>query len=367
MRVALIHDYLNQSGGAERVLEALHGMYPDAPVYTSIYDAQAMPPAYRQWDIRPSFMQRLPGWRRHFRKYFLLYPSAFEAFDLSAYDLVISSSSAYAKGVITRPGAVHVCYCHTPMRFAWRASDYVEREQIGGAMRAVLPVLLTYLRMWDVQTAGRVGTFVANSRTVQARIAHIYQRESTVLPPPVELAPYAPQVPDDFFLAGGRLVPYKRLDLAVRACSNLHLPLVVFGAGRDREALERIAGPTIRFVGKVDTATLHELYARCRAYLMPGEEDAGIQPLEAMGAGRPVIALRAGGALDSVVEGQTGLFFDEPAVAALEAALHRFAWMSFEPARLRLHAESFARPMFTRRMQAIIDAALDAANRGGEA
>ena len=355
MRVALVHDYLNQYGGAERVLEVLHDLYPNAPIYTSIYDSGALPAAYRSWDIRTSFMQRLPGWRKHFRKYFLLYPSAFENFDLSAYDLVISSSSAYAKGVITRPGAKHICYCHTPMRFAWRSADYVERERIGGVFGALLPLFLTYVRLWDGQTAQRVDHFVANSRTVASRIKHFYRRDATVLTPPVELEPWEPQDPGDFYLAGGRLVPYKRIDLAVRACNQLGLPLVVFGAGRDRAALEQIAGPTIRFVGRIDSATLRNLYGRCRAYLMPGEEDAGIQPLEAMGAGRPVIAYGAGGALDTIVEGRTGRFFAVQTVESLARAIVDSQADTYAPEAIRGHAETFARPMFEQQFRAIVE------------
>src|SRR5919108_5899007 len=175
-RVAIVHDYLNQYGGAERVLEALHELYPEAPIYTSVYDRAAMPPAYRAWDIRPSWMQRLPGWRRHFRKYLLLYPSAFESFDLSGYDLILSSSSAFAKGAIPPAGARHICYCHTPMRFAWRTDSYVEREHIGGILRVVLPILLTYVRLWDVATTARVDAFIANSREVANRIRRYYGR-----------------------------------------------------------------------------------------------------------------------------------------------------------------------------------------------
>ncbi len=355
MRVALVHDYLNQYGGAERVLEVLHDLYPSAPIYTSIYDPAALPALYRSWDIRPSFMQRLPGWRKHFRKYFLLYPSAFESFDLTDYDLVISSSSAYAKGVITRPGAKHICYCHTPMRFAWRSADYVEREQIGGIFGALLPLFLTYVRLWDVQTAQRVDYFVANSHTVSARIKHFYRRDATILTPPVELQPFVPQDSADFYLAGGRLVPYKRIDLAIQACNQLGLPLVVFGDGRDRAALEQIAGPTIRFVGRVDAATLHTLYARCRAYLMPGEEDAGIQPLEAMGAGRPVIAYQAGGALDTIVEGVTGRFFAQQTVDSLAQAIAASQTDTYVAEAIRAHAETFARPIFEQHFRAIVE------------
>src|SRR5262245_29309417 len=231
MRVAIIHDYLNQYGGAERVLEALHELHPDAPVYTSLYDPQAMPEFYRNWDIRTSWMQRLPGWRRHFQKYFLLYPSAFESFDLSDYDLIISSSSAYAKGVIPAAHAYHICYCHTPMRFAWRTNDYVRREGLGRLQRSLLPIALSYVRLWDVATTPRVDQFIANSRAVAARIKRYYGRTAAIIPPPVELSPYRPSAQGNFYLAGGRLIPYKRLDLLVRAFTALRLPLKIFGDG----------------------------------------------------------------------------------------------------------------------------------------
>jgi glycosyltransferase involved in cell wall biosynthesis len=356
-RVALVHDYLNQYGGAERVLEALHDLFPDAPVYTSIYDPDTMPPLYRSWDIRTSWMQRLPGWRRYFRHYMPLYPSAFESFDLSGYDLVVSSSSAFAKGVIPAADARHVCYCHTPMRFAWRTDSYVEREQIGGPQRVILPLLLTYVRLWDVSSAGRVDQFIANSREVAGRIWRCYRREAAVIPPPVELPPFRPQPPDDYYLAGGRLIPYKRLDLAVRAFSKLGLPLVVFGDGRDRASLQAIAGPNITFLGRVSEERRRELFARCRAFVFPGEEDFGITPLEAMAAGRPVIAYARGGALDSVVEGETGRFFSEPSPAALAAAVALSRTDQYDPLRIRAHAEGFRREVFLARVRAVIEGA----------
>lgn len=355
MRVAIVHDYLNQYGGAERVLEALHDLYPDAPVFTSIYDAEAMPPAYRSWDIRTSWMQGLPGWRRYFRTYFPLYPSAFESFDLSGYNLILSSSSAYAKGIIPPPGTLHICYCHTPMRFAWRADDYARREQIGGLQQRVLPILLTYVRLWDTVSAARVDLFVANSQAVAARIWRYYRREALVIPPPVDLPPPNTAPPGDYYLAGGRLVPYKRLDLAVRAFNALRLPLVVFGDGRDRGALEAIAGPTIRFEGYVDERRRRELFAGCRAFVFPGEEDFGITPLEAMAAGRPVIAFAAGGVLDTVVPGQTGRFFAQPTAGALAVAVAASRADVYDATAIRRHAEQFGRERFLTRMQALID------------
>jgi glycosyltransferase involved in cell wall biosynthesis len=357
MRVAIVHDYLNQYGGAERVLEALHELYPDAPVFTSIYDPEAMPAAYQSWDIRTSWMQRLPGWRRAFRSYFLLYPSAFESFDLSGYDLILSSSSAYAKGVIPAPGARHICYCHTPMRFAWRTDAYVEREQIAGLRRAVLSILLTYVRLWDVATTSRVDLFVANSHEVAGRIRRLYGREARVVPPPVDLPPFRPAAPGDFYLAGGRLIPYKRLDLAVRAFAALGLPLKIFGAGRDRATLEEMAAghTNIEFLGHISEEHRRGLFERCRAFVFPGEEDFGITPLEAMAAGRPVIAYAAGGALDSVIEGQTGRFFHQQSAAALAAAVAASRGDIYDASAIRSHAERFGRDIFAARMRALIE------------
>lgn len=355
MRVAIVHDYLNQYGGAERVLEALHALYPDAPVYTSIYDAEAMPEHYRSWDIRTSFMQKLPAWRKHFRRYFMLYPTAFERFDFSEYDLIISSSSAYAKGIIPPPHALHICYCHTPMRFAWRTEDYVERESISGLQGAILPFLLTYVRLWDAVSASRVDAFIANSHEVKQRIKRFYGRDAEVIPPPVKLPPYIDTPPGEYYLAGGRLIPYKRLHLAIEACNALRLPLVVFGEGRERAALEAIAGPTIQFTGWVSEERRRELFAHCRAFIFPGNEDFGIVPLEAMAAGRPVIAFAGGGALETVVEGKTGRFFYQPTAAALAAAIAAERADRYDPLAIRRHAEAFAEPVFLARMREFIE------------
>jgi glycosyltransferase involved in cell wall biosynthesis len=355
MRVAIIHDYLNQYGGAERVLEALHELYPCAPIFTSLYDPAAMPESYRSWDIRTSWMQRLPGWRRHFQKYFLLYPSAFESFDLSGYDLILSSSSAYAKGVIPPPNARHICYCHTPMRFAWRTDDYIRREGLGRLQRGVLPLLLTYVRLWDVATTTRVDQFIANSHEVAARIARYYGRDAQVIAPPVTLSPYRPWVPGNFYLAGGRLIPYKRLDLVIQAFTALGLPLKVFGDGRDRERLQALAGPNVEFLGQIDEEQRRDLFASCRAFLFPGEEDFGITPLEAMSAGRPVIAYAAGGALETVIEGVTGRFFYQQSAAAIAAAVAAARVDRYDPAVIRSHAEGFSRDVFLARMRAVIE------------
>ncbi len=365
MRVAIIHDYLNQYGGAERVLEALHGLFPTAPIYTSIYDPHAVPSVYHAWDIRPSWMQRLPAWRRLFRAYVLLYPLAFESFDLSAYDLLISSSSAFAKGIIPRPDSVHICYCHTPMRFAWRTSDYLAREGFGAARRAALAPSLALLRVWDVAATQRVDAFIANSRAVAQRIWRYYRREAVVIPPPVDLPPWRETPPGAYFLAGGRLIPYKRLDLAVQACTRLMLPLKIFGDGRDRARLQAMAGPTIEFLGRVSETERHALFAGCRAFIFPGEEDFGIAPLEAMAAGRPVIAYAAGGALETVVEGVTGRFFRVQTVEALMDALVATFTERYDAHTIRRHAEQFGRETFVERMRSFIGAHIESGKAEG--
>ncbi len=360
MKAALVHDYLNQYGGAERVVLALHRLFPAAPLYTSIYDRRRMPAAFGTLDIRTSFMQRLPGVSRHHQTYLPLYPFAFESFDLSGYDLVISSSSAWAKSVITPPGTPHICYCHAPMRFAWSYQTYVAGERVGRPARAVLPALMVLLRLWDVASAARVDEFIANSRAVASRIAKYYRRTATVVHPPVDTGRFAPapQV-DDYFLIVQRLVPYKRLDLVIDAFNALRLPLKIVGDGRARAELARRAGPTIEFAGRLADDELRTAFARCRAYIVPGEEDFAIAPVEAQAAGRPVIAYAAGGALETVVEGTTGLFFHEQTPAALAAAVRTFETMRFNPAAIRAHALSFDTAVFEQRMRHIVETALE--------
>jgi glycosyltransferase involved in cell wall biosynthesis len=359
MKVALVHDYLNQMGGAERVVMALHEIFPDAPIYTSIYDPDRVDPAFRQMDIRTTFMQKLPLVTKHHQPYLPFYPFAMESLDLRGYDLVLSSSSAFAKGVITKPGTTHICYCHTPMRWCWNYAEYVEREQLGRMARSILPFLITGLRIWDQTSATRVDHFIANSPVIAERIAKYYRRESVVIPPPVDAArfPFDPATqPEDYFLSVGRLIPYKRVDLAIQACNMLGLPLVVIGNGRDEEPLKKLAGPTIRFTGRLSDEEVLHYFSHCRAFLFPGEEDFGITPLEAQASGRPVIAYGAGGALASVVEGVTGLFFREQTAKSLAAVLASFDEREFDPQTIRNHALEFDLPRFQRRILQFIEA-----------
>lgn len=349
MNVAIVHDWLNQMGGAEGVLEVLHGLYPGAPVFTSIYAAGRMPAGYREWDIRTTFMQRLPGVASHHQAYLPLYPLAFGGLDLSAYDLVISNASAFCKGVRTRPGAIHLCYCLTPTRFLWMYDEYVRRENLGPLPRAVLPPVIGLLKQWDRRSADGVIAFAAISTAVQERIRRIYGRVSTIIYPPVGESAFrgGSAAPGDYFLSLGRLIPYKRVDLAVRAFSALGLPLVVIGDGRDRAGLERMAGPNVRFLGRVSDEEKQRYLAGCRAFLFPGEEDFGIAPLEAQAAGRPVIALGAGGALDTVREGVTGEFFREATPEALAEVVRRFDPGRYDPAACVANARRFDTASFT--------------------
>lgn len=362
MKVALVHDYLNQMGGAERVVLAFHEIFPDAPLYTSIYDPKRVDPAFQKMDVRTSFMQKLPLVTSHHQPYLPFYPFAMERLDLRGYDLVLSSSSAFGKGVITAPETMHVCYCHTPMRWCWNYNEYVEREHLGKMTRSVLPFVISGLRVWDQVSAQRVDHFIANSPVVAERIRKYYRREAAYIPPPVDASRFmfdpATQ-PEDYFLVVSRLIPYKRVDLVIEACNRLQLPLVVIGKGRDLPRLKQMAGPTIRFAGHLSDEEVLHYFAHCRALLFPGDEDFGITPLEAQASGRPVIAYGAGGALASIVDGVTGLFFREQTVESLTQVLASFDPQALDPQAIRNHALEFDMPRFRRRILQFIETRLN--------
>lgn len=359
MKIALVHDWLNQCGGAEDVLEALVGMYPGAPIYTSIYAPDLMPDSYRSWDIRTTWMDRLPGIHHHHQPYLALYPKAFADLDLSAYDLVLSNKSGFCHGTQTGQ-ALHICYCLAPTRYVWQLDAYMQRERISLAATAILKPVVQMLRRWDYQAAQRVDAFVAISSDIQRRIDRFYDRDSVIIYPPVETSRYQPASKhDDYFLVVSRLVSYKRIDLAVEACTRLGLPLIVGGDGRDRTRLEAMAGPTVTFLGRVPDADLPDLMARCRAFIFPGLEDFGIAPVQAQAAGRPVIAFRGGGALDTVDEGKTGLFFDEQTVESLCGALQRLDNMIFSSAHCRANAKRFDAGGFERKLTAFVQSRYD--------
>lgn len=320
----------------------LHQIFPDAPVYTSMYWPQAMPPAYRQWDIRTSFLNRFSPVRRHHQLFLPLYPLAFEQFDFTGCDLVISNKSGFCHGIITSASTRHLCYCLTPTRYLWATRDYLDRERLGRLARLALPLLLNYLRLWDQAAANRVDAFAAISRAVQERIQKFYRRPSQIIYPPVVTQGF-PNVNrrEDFYLVVSRLVPYKRIDLVVDAFNRLNLPLVIIGEGRDRAALQARARSNIRFLGRLPDDQVHDSMARCKAFIFPGEEDFGITPVEANAAGAPVIAYAAGGALDTVVDGVTGTFFHHATAESLAQVVTQFHPAALDPAAMRVNAFRF--------------------------
>jgi glycosyltransferase involved in cell wall biosynthesis len=350
MPLALVHDWLNQIGGAEDVLETLVAMFPGAPIYTAMYWRDGMPAAYRGWDIRTTWMDHLPGIYRHHQPYLPCYPAAFAGLDLSGYDTVLSNKSGFCHGVRTGD-AVHICYCLAPTRYVWDFDAYAAREALPGALKVALGPLIGVLRRWDYEAAQRVDHFVAISREIQDRVQRFYGRESSVIHPPVDTHRFRPsRERDDYYLVVSRLVPYKRIDLAVRAFNRLGLPLVIAGDGRDRGVLEALAGPTVTFLGYVPDEALPALFARCRAYVLPGREDFCIAPVQAQAAGRPVIAYGAGGALDTVVPGETGAFFHEQTAEALAEAVRACDADAMDPDACRANAERFAVAVFTEKL-----------------
>lgn len=342
MNVALVHDWMNQIGGAEDVLEALVDLFPDAPIYTSLYAPDRMPPHWQNWDIRTNFIDKLPLARHKQQLYFPLYPFSFEQHDLRGYDLVISNKSGFCHGVITGPETVHICYCLTPTRYVWRYHQYAEQERLGRLARFILPPFLTSLRQWDRLAADRVDHFVAISQEVRRRIAKVYRRESAIIYPPVDTSRFAPCPEiEDYYLLVGRLVPYRRIDLLIEAFNKMKRPLRIAGSGRDRERLEALAGPTVEFLGYVPDEELPGLLAKCRAFMFPGEEDFGIAPLQAMAAGRPAIAYAGGGALETVIPDKTGILFAQQSVAAIIEAVEGFDTDKIDSNLIRQHAQTF--------------------------
>jgi glycosyltransferase involved in cell wall biosynthesis len=355
MKVALVHDYLNQYGGAERVLECLMDLYPDAPVFTLISDLKKMPPRFREADIRHSFIQSLPFAKSQYKKMLGLLPLAIEQFDLRGYDLIFSSSSAFAKGVITNPDQIHVCYCHTPLRYVWDLYHQYIKEIRNPIYKIVLPRILHKIRIWDQVSSRRVDYFIANAHNVAKRIAKYYGRESTVIHPPVQLNQFSlSRTVDDYFLIVSRLIPYKRIDIVIEAFNQLRWPLVIIGDGYDRKRLESLAGPTITFLGYQPDDVIAEYYSKCKAFIMAGEEDFGITPLEAQASGRPVIAFRKGGALETVKEFETGLFFNEQSSDSLLETLKTFDPGAFDAQKIRNHASQFGADRFKDRIMAFI-------------
>ena len=367
MKIAIVHDWLTSMGGADRVVRILHDIFPDAPIFTLVYNPSTMPPAFAEMDIRTSFLQRLPLSRSHHRIYLPLFPLAVEQFDLSGFDAVISSSHCCAHGAITGAESFHLCYCYTPVRYAWDLYHTYMRSA-GRLRRLAAAPVLSYLRQWDYAAARRVDAFVAISNAVRRRIEKHYGRTATVLHPPADIGFYRPAPPGErgsYFFLMARHVPYKRTDLAVRAFNTLGLPLYVAGGGPESRRLRAMARPNVRFFGPIDNVGARYMMARCKAFILPQEEDFGITSVEAQACGRPVIAYGRGGALDSVVDGVTGTFFHEQTPEALAEAVRSFRPDDFSPEAARANAERFGIPAFKRDFRQLVDSALAAHRAGG--
>ena len=356
MRVALVHDFLTQYGGAEKVLEALHEIWPKAPVYTLFYDKRNLGDKFKNWEIRVSPIQNLPFGISHYRWYLALMPVAIERFDLREYDLVISDSSAYAKGVLTHGQTIHITYCHSPTRYLWSdAYEYLESLQgVEKIFKKFLPPLLTYLRNWDYLAAQRPDYFLTNSHFVAQRIKKYYHRDSEIIYPPVETGKFfLSKEIENYFLIISRFRPYKKIDLAIEAFNKLKIPLKIIGSGEDK-SLRRIAKSNIEFVGSVSDEEKAKYLARCQALIFPQEEDFGITAVETMAAGRPVIAYKAGGASETVIENVTGKFFEEQSWESLAEAVIKFKSEDFNPEIIRQHALKFDKEKFKEKIKNFI-------------
>ncbi len=357
MEIALVHDWLNQIGGAEDVLEALKRLYPASPVYTSIFDKSLMPARFQDWDIRTLWLDRLPSVHRRHQAYLPLYPLAWNKLELQNFDVILSNKSGFCHGLRFPPESLHICYCLTPTRYLWQLDNYLAGENLSAGATLLLQPLAALLRTWDYAAAQRVSHFIAISSEVQERIRRFYGRPSTVIFPPVETDRFhsmAGADRDNYYLLVSRLIPYKRIDLAIQAAAELGLKLKIAGVGRDMERLRALAGDNVEFLGFVPDKELPRLMARCKALIFPGLEDFGITPVQAQAAGRPVIAYGGGGALDTVIPGLTGEHFAELTVDSLKAVWHNFDDCAYNPQVIRAHAKKFDVSAFAERIKAFV-------------
>ncbi len=349
MKVALVHDDLVQWGGAERVLVALSEMYPDAPIYTSLFDKEhpLLKEKFHDKKIITSFIQKIPGWKYLYKPFLPLYPLAFEQFDFSEYDLVVSNTTRFAKSIITKPGTVHICYCHTPPRFLWGFS--------GQKVTGILKPYLNWLRRYDKESSTRPDFFIAGSKNAQQRIQDIYGRDSKVVYPFVELERFSSVKPfqGNYLLVIARLIPYKKVDLVIKAAKRLKLPLKIVGDGPQAEKLKALAGPQVDFFPRLDEETLMYLLAGCKALVVAAEEDFGMGPLEAQVLGKPIIAFKKGGALETVIEGKTGYFFEEQNVDSLIEALKKLDELGYNEESCFAQAQAFSKTKFVQQFQDI--------------
>lgn len=356
MKIALVHDYLSQDGGAEQVLRAFHELWPEAPVFV-LFQKKGSVQGFENAVIKESFLRFLPFGRTHYQWYLPWMPLATERHNLHDFDMVISSTSAFAKGVLTRPDTLHISYCHTPTRYLWTDThEYIADLKYNRLIKSFLPRLIHHLRMWDKMSVDRVDHFIANSGTVRNRIQKYYRRDSDILFPPVETSAFhTAEKIGDYFVSGGRLVPYKRFDLLVKAFNRLGKPLKIFGTGPELDALKALAKPNISFLGRISDFQKAELLAHAQAFLHPQVEDFGITPVESMAAGRPVIAYGVGGATETVIPGETGVLFYKQSWDAIVEVVLAFDPEAWNSKKIRLWAERFGADNFKRRMKQYVD------------
>lgn len=342
MKVALVHDYLSQDGGAERVLTAMHELWPEAPIFVLFHDRKKFP-AFERAQIIESWLTRLPFIKSHFQWYLPWMPMATEQYNLREFDVVLSSTSAFAKGVIIYPNTLHISYCHTPARYLWSDThEYLAELKYNWLVKALLPHAIYRMRLWDKMSADRVDHFIANSKTVERRITKYYRRTSTVIYPPVDIERFSPSSQiGDYFVAGGRLVPYKRLDVVIQVFNRLKHHLKIFGVGPELERLQSLAKPNIEFLGRVSEEEKAELLSRAQAFIHPQLEDFGITPLESLASGRPVIAFGQGGATETITHGETGVFFHKQSWESLLDAIVHFDPTAWDSTRIREQALQF--------------------------
>jgi len=360
MKIALVHDYLSQNGGAEKVLDVFHKLWPDAPIFVLFHDKSQIT-NFADADVRESFMRRLPLGRKKYQWYLPLMPLATEKHNLHEFDVVISSTSAFAKGVLTRPETLHISYCHTPTRYLWTDThEYIADLKYNKIIKAFLPRLIHKLRVWDKMSVDRVDHFIANSGTVAGRIQKYYRRTSDIIYPPVDLSAFSVSSDvQDYYITGGRLVAYKRFDLVIQVFNRLGWPLTIFGDGPELRALQRIAKKNISFVGRVDEAEKARLLRHARAFIHPQVEDLGITPIESMASGRPVIAFGEGGVTETVIPGVTGVFFYEQTWESLLDTLLSFDHTAWDSTAIRTWTEKFDESRFTFQMKKYVQEKFD--------
>ncbi len=363
MKIAIVHDYLVQYGGAERVLEAICEIWPEAPIYTLLHDSELVHHKFDNKTVRTSFLQRVPFAKKHHRIFPPLMMLGIEQFNLDYYDVVLSDSSSFAKNLITKPSTLHITYCHTPMRYGWDDCQYYTQEfSFPWIVKKVVPPLMNYIRMWDFFGSYGVDSFIANSKFISTRIKKYYHRDSYVINPPVNVNDFnicKKSERGDYFLMVGRMMKYKKMDLVIEVCNELKLPLKVVGRGIEKEYLEKIAGPTIEFLGRVSDEELRDIYAKAQAFIFPQEEDFGIVAIEALASGRPLIAFRGGDIVEHIQDGKSGIFFDHQTKEDLKDAIKRFQITKFDSEFIRSTSLKFEKKNFQKKIKDFVEEKLE--------